>query len=177
MAIRFFKQYVLGILLTTASLTSYAAVSSVLVLNGRTVRCESNLDLGQRAFTLGVESIADMKLVLKLDTFVCSAIDEQFILKPQSLATHVEYQVGQDLITYHIEGASVAVTNIDGTVEIAKFAIDSGKSSQTLVVDINFLSGMKVDMTIVGLEVIKKNGQVDDQGLSFGGHFRVINLK
>lgn len=150
-----------------------ADVSSVILQDGSVARCSETGDSGGRAFRLKILSADDSKIILKLDTLICVNEDKKALLVAAPLAEKIVFTNDKDMMSYEINSASIQVTNIDGTVELLKVDINPKLASQEVELNIAGIAHKSIDLTILGLEEIKLNNKPYDQGMIFGGNYRI----
>lgn len=155
------------------STVALADVSSVILQDGSVARCTEAGDSGGRAFRIKVLSADDSKITLKLDTLICVKEDKAALLVSAPLAHQIVFTNKQDMMTYEIPTAFIQVTNDQGTEELLKVAINAKLASQTIELNIANIPNKSIDLTILGLQVIKLNNKHFDQGMIFGGNYRL----
>ena len=165
---------IISVLLT--SISSFAQTSGFIVQDGFVVCCNDAGDAGHRAFRLTVGAKHSSKIELKIDTLICVVTNNTAVLMPTTLSTPLVFQNPTDIITTEITQATLVITNNEITQELLKININGGLTSQLVFIDSSLLTEKSVDLTIMGLEVTKKNGLFSYQESVFGGHYRLVNL-
>lgn len=158
------------------SLTSLAENMKdlLLVKDGSVARCELEGDVGSRAFTLKAKAVQSLKAIeLEVKTFKCVKVENKVVLVPTPLSVAHEVKVNSDLYTTKFTSVVIAVTNVDRTIEFGRVSLSEHLQTQKILVAESVLGGGKVDITILSLAITEKNGQVWDQGMTFGGHYRL----
>lgn len=168
-----FSKLVLSVVLL-CSAVSFAGTSAVVLQNGSVARCSEGGDQSHRAYRLKVLSSDESKIVLQLDTLMCVKDNDKILLIPAALANKQVFHNDKDIITYEMSNSSIQVTNIEGTQELARVAIDTKLASQTVVINTANMDLKAIDLTIQSLLVIKINNKHSDQGMVFGGNYRII---
>lgn len=158
------------------SMTNLAQASTdlLIVKDGSVARCNSGGDIGSRAFSLTAKAVGSLNAIqLEVKTFKCVLADNKLTLVPTALAEAHEVKVNADTYAMKFVTPVIAVTNVDRTAEYGRVALDETKQTQTILVNQNLLTNGKVDITILSLAITEKNGQLFDQGMTFGGHYRL----
>lgn len=156
------------------SVYSYALPSTFLVQDGSVARCESVDDIGRRAFKVVLNEVSPSKIELIVDTFICTKISDGTVgLQDLPLSTPQVSQQGGKTYSYEIPQAFLVFTNTDVSKELLRLNIQTGAKSQRIIVEKAALDEKVVDLTIVGLGVFKIDNEISDQGMMFGGHYRI----
>lgn len=162
------------LLLTEAS--ALAEISAVIVQNGSLIRCEEKADIGRRAFRLQVAGASESSLILNLQTLICVSVGDSQQLAAMPISAPNEMLLGNGNYTFEISQPELVITNSEVTREIQRIRFDGRLSSQQLIVDRTRISEKSVDLTIMGIGVTKKNDIIENEEVTFGGHFRLNNL-
>lgn len=157
------------------SVTSLAQNNLFIVKDGSVARCNSVEDSGSRAFSLKAKTVESSDVVeLELKTFKCIEVEGRLTLVATALEEPHKVKLGSDHYATRFVKPVVAITNIDRTQEYARINLDGSLQTQKILVSQNLLLGLgKVDLTILSLAITEKNGQIFDQGMTFGGHYRL----
>ena len=168
-------------ILVLISLSSMATVSLAkenlrIVQDGSVARCSDLSSEGHRAYRLTEVSSSATQINFKLETLQCvlNSTETVTVLVPYALSKPVNYNYKSDTMSYEVSSSYLSVTNTDLTQELAQIPINSQLSSQSVMIDRKLIEEKQIDVTVMGLELIKKNNQFFDQGLIFGGHFRIL---
>ncbi|MEQ1722522.1 MAG: hypothetical protein ABL930_05060 [Pseudobdellovibrio sp.] len=165
------KMVLLSLLLF--SVAGFSQTSAFVLQDGSVAKCNESGDAGGRAFRIKVLSSDAAQVTMKLDTLICVQNNQSSILVPNPLANKAMYNNQKDILTYEISSAFIQVTNDEGTQELAQINIDTKLASQIIVLKTAGINLATVDMTIQALQIIKINNLFFDQGLIFGGRYRL----
>ncbi|MBY0553622.1 hypothetical protein K2P97_03780 [bacterium] len=168
-----FNKLVLLVVLLGSTI-SFAETSAVVLQNGSVARCSEGGDANSRAYRLKVISADSAKIILQLDTLLCIKDNDKVLLVSFPLSHKLVFHNNKDIITYEMSKASIQVTNSEGTQELARVAINPNVASQTLVIKTPNMDLKTLDLTIQSLLQIKINDKLSDQGMVFGGNYRII---
>ncbi len=168
-------------ILILISLSSMATVSLAkenlrIVQDGSVARCSDLSSVGHRAYRLTEVSSSATQINFKLETLQCvlNSTETAMVLVPYALAAPIIYKYQNQTMSYEMNSTYLSVTNTDLTRELFQIPIDSRASVQTVTIDRNSLTEKSVDITVMGIQLVKKNNQFFDQGLIYGGHFRLV---
>lgn len=169
------RSLALSVSVLLVSVLVYSKPSAHVLLDGSVARCNELGDVGYRAYRLKIISIKNNIAKMSLDTLICQAkinIGSSGVeLVSFKFSEKIIYKNDTNTMSYEIKTIDMAVTNTDGTQELARINLNPRLNHQEFSIVLNQQS--QVDLTIVGLEVILLNGELYDQGMTFGGHYRL----
>ena len=166
---------VLMLSIVFAAATGFAAQPTAFVVeNGSVARCNDSGDIGHRAFRIAIDADQSAHVVLNIETLVCAQVGEQLVLKPMALTSPLVFD---GAVTSEFSQAEIVLTNSELTQELLRINLNGQLTVQQITLDTRLLSEKSIDLTIMGLEVTKKNLQMQYQEVVSGGHYRFKNLK
>ncbi len=170
------RPFFVAALLSLTGVLALAEISTIIVQDGSRVRCGETADLGHRAFKLRVLSVSASTLTLNLETLVCMKESEILQLVALPISAPFAQQLDNGIFTFEISQPELVLTNSEVTREILRIPLNGRLSSQQITVDRSSIFEKTVDLTIMGIGLTKKNDIIEDQAMTSGGHFRLINL-
>lgn len=157
------------------SLTALAQPSQHILIDGSVARCSDLSDLGSRAFRITMREVHTDAIVFQIENLVCVQNSEKMIHIPYALSRAFLYHKDARTLSYEYPKANVVVLNDENTAIYQSIAINPNLTIQNFVVNTKNLKVSAFNLSLQPLEVIKIDGQFYDQGMVFGGSYR-INL-
>ncbi len=142
-----------------------------ILIDGSVARCHDMSDYGSRAFKVKMIRSENNFLTFRLDNLVCIEQSGKMIHVPYALSSPFVFNKDGRTLSYEYTKANIVVLNTDATALYQTMAINPHVSSQEFVIN---TPDVKVfDISLQPLEVIKIDGKFFDQGMTFGGSYRI----